>query len=80
MRSGGELRPHMYEHSRLNGAVYINVPDKNQTDKGNFVVCVDEDYVRKIEALFLIKLLGIFRKSHDFSVPSLELNHSIHIP
>ena len=43
MGSGGELRPHMYEHSRLNGAVYINVQDKNQTDKGNFVVCVDED-------------------------------------
>ena len=43
MRSGGELRPHIYEHGRLGGAVYINVPDKNETDKGNFVVCVDED-------------------------------------
>ena len=43
MRRGRELRPHMHEHGRLSGAVYINVPDKNETDKGNFVVCVDED-------------------------------------
>ncbi|MEC8644819.1 MAG: hypothetical protein VXX78_05605 [Pseudomonadota bacterium] len=43
MRRGGELRPHMHEHGRLIGAVYINVPDKNETDKGNFVVRVDED-------------------------------------
>ena len=43
MRRGSELRPHMHEHGRLSGAVYINVPDKNETDKGNFVVCVDED-------------------------------------
>ena len=43
MRSRGELRPHMHELGRLSGTAYINVPDKNETDKGNFVVCVDED-------------------------------------
>ena len=33
----------MHEHGWLSGAVYINVPDKNETDEGNFVVCVAED-------------------------------------
>ena len=33
----------MHEHVRLSGPVYINVLAKNETDKGNFVVCVDED-------------------------------------
>ena len=43
MKSGGELRPHMHENGWLSGAVYINMPDKQETNEGNFVVCVDED-------------------------------------
>ncbi|MDC2964266.1 tetratricopeptide repeat protein [Gammaproteobacteria bacterium] len=43
MKSGGELKPHMHENGWLSGAVYINVPDKRETNEGNFVVCVDED-------------------------------------
>ena len=47
MKSGGELRPHMHENGWLSGAVYINVPDKNETDEGNFVVCVAEDFTEE---------------------------------
>ena len=47
MKSGGELRPHMHENGWLSGAVYINVPDKKETNEGNFVVCVDENLCKE---------------------------------
>jgi tetratricopeptide (TPR) repeat protein len=47
MKSGGELRPHMHESGWLSGSVYINVPQKKNTDSGNLVVCIeDEEFLK----------------------------------
>ena len=43
MKSGGELKPHVHENGWLSGSVYINVPEKNKTQNGNLVVCIDDN-------------------------------------
>ena len=42
IKSGGELAPHMHDTGWISGAVYINVPLKNQPNSGNFAVCIDD--------------------------------------
>ena len=41
MKSGGKLSPHMHERGWLSGSIYINVPPKLKTDRGNLVACID---------------------------------------
>jgi len=38
MKSGGELSAHMHERGWISGSIYINVPPKSNTDRGNLVV------------------------------------------
>jgi len=45
MKSGGKLRPHMHENGWISGSIYINVPPKSKTESGNFVVCIEEEYL-----------------------------------
>ena len=45
MKSGGKLRPHMHEKGWISGSIYINVPPKSKTESGNFVVCIEEEYL-----------------------------------
>ena len=45
MKSGGKLRPHMHEKGWVSGSIYINVPPKSKTESGNFVVCIEEEYL-----------------------------------
>jgi len=45
MKSGGKLRPHMHEGGWISGSIYINVPSKLKTESGNFVVCIEEEYL-----------------------------------
>ncbi|MDA9783767.1 tetratricopeptide repeat protein [Gammaproteobacteria bacterium] len=45
MKSGGKLRPHMHERGWLSGSIYINVPSKSKPESGNFVVCIEEEYL-----------------------------------
>jgi len=45
MKSGGKLRPHMHEEGWISGSIYINVPSKLKTESGNFVVCIEEEYL-----------------------------------
>ena len=45
MKSGGKLRPHMHERGWISGSIYINVPPKSKTESGNFVVCIEEEYL-----------------------------------
>jgi hypothetical protein len=33
----------MHELGWLSGSIYVNVPQKLQTDSGNLVVCIDEN-------------------------------------
>ena len=46
MESGGRLRPHMHERGWVSGSIYINVPLKAKTESGNFVVCIEEEYLK----------------------------------
>ena len=41
MKSGGKLSPHMHDLGWLSGSIYINVPPKLKTDRGNLVACID---------------------------------------
>lgn len=41
-RSGGHIEPHIHENGWISGAVYINVPKLDQSNDGNFVVCIDD--------------------------------------
>ena len=45
MQSGGKLRPHMHENGWISGSIYINVPPKLKAESGNFVVCIEEEYL-----------------------------------
>jgi len=45
MESGGKLRPHMHENGWISGSIYINVPPKSKNESGNFVVCIEEEYL-----------------------------------
>jgi hypothetical protein len=45
MKSGGKLRPHMHEKGWISGSIYINVPSKSKPESGNFVVCIEEEYL-----------------------------------
>jgi tetratricopeptide (TPR) repeat protein len=43
LKKGGRLKAHMHELGWLSGSIYVNVPQKLQTDSGNLVVCIDEN-------------------------------------
>ena len=43
LKKGGKLKAHMHESGWLSGSIYVNVPQKLQTDSGNLVVCIDEN-------------------------------------
>ena len=43
--SQGYQGPHMHERGRINASIYINVPPKSKTESGNFVVCIEEEYL-----------------------------------
>ena len=49
MKKGGKLSPHMHDLGWLSGSIYVNVPQKLETDSGNLVVCIDnvEDKINK---------------------------------
>ena len=42
MKKGGKLKAHMHDFGWLSGSIYVNVPQKSETDNGNLVVCIDE--------------------------------------
>ena len=42
MKSGGQLAPHMHEFGWISGAVYINVPHREKSNSGSFVLCIDD--------------------------------------
>ena len=42
LKKGGKLKAHMHDLGWLSGSIYVNVPQKLQTDSGNLVVCTDE--------------------------------------
>ena len=46
MKKGGRLSAHMHDLGWLSGSIYVNVPQKFETDNGNLVVCID-DYESK---------------------------------
>jgi hypothetical protein len=35
----------MHEQGWISGSIYINVPSKSKTESGNFVVCIEEEYL-----------------------------------
>ncbi len=41
MKKGGRLSAHMHDLGWLSGSIYVNVPQKFETDNGNLVVCID---------------------------------------
>ena len=43
MKKGGKLEAHMHDFGWLSGSIYVNVPQKLETDNGNLVVCIDEN-------------------------------------
>ena len=43
MKKGGKLKAHMHDFGWLSGSIYVNVPQKLETDNGNLVVCIDEN-------------------------------------
>ena len=43
MKSGGALKPHMHEMGWLSGSIYINVPQKLETNSGSLVVSLGEE-------------------------------------
>ena len=47
MKKGGKLKAHMHDFGWLSGSIYVNVPQKLQTDSGNLVVCIDENENKK---------------------------------
>ena len=42
LKKGGKLKAHMHDFGWLSGSIYVNVPQKSETDNGNLVVCIDE--------------------------------------
>ena len=47
MKSGGKLDAHIHENGWLSGSIYINVPRKKKIDRGNLVVCIEEEYEKE---------------------------------
>ena len=47
LKKGGKLSAHMHELGWLSGSIYVNVPQKLNTDSGNLVVCIDENIDKK---------------------------------
>ena len=46
MKNGGKIKPHIHDYGWLSGSIYINVPLKAKTESGNFVVCIEEEYLK----------------------------------
>ena len=42
MQNGGKLASHMHERGWISGSIYINVPEKSETDSGNLVLRLGE--------------------------------------
>ena len=63
MKKGGKLKAHMHDFGWLSGSIYVNVPQKSETDNGNLVVCIDENE----------KINSKFKKSIDVVTGSLCL-------
>lgn len=44
LRTGGRIKPHIHENGWLGGALYLQVPDKNEKHEGSFVVSLGDTH------------------------------------
>jgi tetratricopeptide (TPR) repeat protein len=76
MKSGGKLRPHMHEMGWISGSIYINVPQKNNENSGNLVLCIDDLENHEDAIQNPIKIIDVFTGCMVF-FPSSLMHYTI---
>ena len=85
MQRGGKLAPHIHDTGWITGSIYINVPPKSETDSGNLVLCLSDQYhvlgVEKSQQSIIDVVTGslcLFPSSlHHYTVPFEEKEERI---